>query len=143
MTNTAARPATRPPASLAQNGYALEFPFKVGELGFLLHRVREGENFEVLEETYATTSEVILAINDSLSSPLWVNRVIVISPGAQVADPEIPAFQPYEVTDEELLLSDLAEKMDADLALLQYYNNCPDTCRLAAGDWVIIPHPRK
>jgi hypothetical protein len=137
-------PVTAPSATATpRGGYVLEFPFKVGEHTCLLHRVREGENFEVLEETYVTNAEIILSINDSLSSPLRAERVIVICPGLQTVDPAIPAFQTYEVTEAEVSIDELAQTLGADPALLRHYNRCITGCRLTAGDWVLVPHSVK
>lgn len=140
-TKTPLRPPTVTP-TLAQPTRTLEFPFKVGEQTYLVHRVREGENFEVLEETYVTSTGVILALNDSLSSPLWVNSVIVIAPGVQAVDPELPAFRPYEVT-EKVSIDELARQLNAHPDLLRYYNNCSENCRLSVGDWLIVPYPKE
>lgn len=126
-----------------QQVYALEFPFKVGEYSFLLHRIREGENFEVLEATYVTSAAAILALNYSLSSPLWVDSVIVISPGLQAVDPQLPTFQPYELTDPPISIDELAQQLNVNEELLRYYNNCSDNCRLAAGDWLLVPYVEK
>lgn len=137
-TRTPPRTPTVTPTS-PQPTHTLEFPFKVGEQTYLLHRVREGENFEVLEETYVTSAGAILALNYSLSSPLWVNSVIVISPGLQVVDPKLPAFRPYEVTDKKISIDELAQQLYVNSDLLRYYNNCSDNCRLSAGDWLMVP----
>jgi hypothetical protein len=131
-----------PPTSLPPQPHALEIPIPVGERQFLLHRVTEGENFEVLEKNYDTLTDVILAINDSISSPLWVDSVIVILPGVKTLDPQLPVFQPHQVTG-ELSIEQLALELNVDLDLLKYYNNCPDVCLLSAGDWLIVPRPRE
>jgi hypothetical protein len=57
-------------------------------------------------------------------------------------DPELPAFQPYEVTEAKITIDELAQKLEVDSMLLRYFNACPDNCRLAAGDWLIIPYPK-
>jgi hypothetical protein len=138
-TRTAAHSPTVMSTS-SQQVRALEFPLKVGEHSYVLHRIREGENFEVLEAMYVTSAEAILALNYSLSSPLWANSVIVISPGLQTVDLELPAFRPYEVTAQEIPIDELAQQLNVDPALLRYYNNCSDNCLVAAGDWLIVPY---
>jgi hypothetical protein len=126
---------------LPVNLRVLDVPFQVGEHSFLIHQVREGENFETLEVHYDTTSDVILALNDSLSSPLWANSVIVISPGLRSVDLTVPAFQSYQITDDEAALDELARLLDTDADLLRYYNNCQNDCQFGVGDWIIIPRP--
>jgi len=55
----------------------------------------------------------------------------------------LPAFQPYEVTEAEITSDELAGRFKVDPALLRRYNACDDNCRLGAGDWLIIPIPKK
>lgn len=129
------------PTALPANVRVLDVPFQVGDHSFLIHQVREGENFETLEFHYDTTSDVLLALNDSLSSPLWANSVILISPGLKLVDTTLPAFQPHHVTDDEVSMDELARFLDTDVDLLRYYNNCLNDCQFGAGDWIIVPRP--
>jgi len=122
--------------------HALEVQIIVGDHKFIIHRVVEGQTFEMLAVTYTTTSEVIRALNPSLNPPLLANSAIVISPGLQSIDPALPAFQAYEVTEAEITIDELAGKLNVDPALLRHYNACDDNCRLAVGDWLIIPIPK-
>jgi LysM repeat protein len=123
--------------------HALEIPIAIGERKLLIHCVLAGETFEMLAQTYTTTSEVIRALNPSLNPPLLANRAIVISPGLQSIDPALPAFQAYEVTEAEITIDELAQKLEVDSMLLRNFNACPDNCRLAAGDWLIITIPKQ
>ena len=138
-TPTHAQPDALQQAALQSRGHILEIPFTVGEYSFLIHRVRAGESFSVLEVTYVTQSRVILALNHSLAAPLQANSVIVIVPGLQSVDAELPAFEPYQISDEEITVAELAETLEVDAARLGYYNNCTRSSPLAAGEWVIVP----
>ena len=119
--------------------HALEVSINVDDHKFLIHRVGVGETFEILAKTYTTTPEVIRSINYSMKPSLWANSVIVISPGLQTVDPALPAFKTYQVTKQGIMIDELAEKLTVDPALLRLYNACDDNCRLAVGDWLIIP----
>jgi len=110
----------------------------VGEHSFLIHRVPPGEIFAVMQVTYVTRSKVILALNDSLSAPLKADTVIVIGPRVQTVNPKLPSFRIYEVT-EETSIDELAQQLDVEPALLRDYNHCSNECRLAPGDWLMIP----
>jgi hypothetical protein len=122
--------------------HSLEVPINVGDHIFIIHRVVEGQTFEMLAVTYTTTSEVIRALNPSLNPPLLANSAIVISPGLQSIDPALPTFQAYEVSEAEITIDELAQELKVDSTLLRNFNACPDNCRLAAGDWLIIPIPK-
>jgi len=128
-----------PTATLVPQVHALEVLINVGDHQFLIHRVGGGETFDILATTYATTPEVIRSINYSMKPSLWANSVIVISPGLKIVDSTLPGFKTYEVTEQETTIDDLAGQLKVDSVLLRLYNACVDNCRLAIGDWVIIP----
>jgi hypothetical protein len=138
-TATHSQPDALQRAAFQSQRHALEIPFSVDEHSFLIHRVRAGESLAVLEVTYVTTSEVILALNDSLSAPLKASSVIVISPGVQVVDRHLPAFRPHEVKD-KISIDELARQLNVSTELLRYYNDCSNNCRLVTGDWLIVPN---
>ena len=142
-TGTPFQPDALQQAAFHSRAYVLEIPVTIGEHSFLLHRVHEGESFDVLEITYVTTRKVLLRLNASLSPPLRAGSVIVIVPGLQTADPELPAFQPYQVSDEEISMDDLAQKLEVEPSLLRDFNPCSRTCRLTTGNWVLVPYPEK
>jgi len=122
--------AERPPLSLG-------VPIG-GEIKFILHRVIEGETLLHFAERYRTTVEAIKAINYELLDILWIDWVIVIP--IEVTDvSNLPQFEPYEVPDDKISVSNLAEKLGTSLELLSRYNNIPENMILYAGDWVIIP----
>lgn len=123
--------------------HALEVPFKVGKWTFILHRVIDGEQVIFLKEQHQTTIEVLNEINYKTAVPLWAGQVIVIADGLIVnVDPELPPFEPYQVTDKEISIEDLSLKLGSDLNLLKYYNNCSDGYKFVQGDWLLIPHPK-
>ena len=138
-TRTPARPTKPAPTAVPGQVHALEVPIEVDGRQLLIHRVMGGESFEALERAYATSSDVILALNYSLSSPLWANSLVVLAPGSTALDPALPAFQPYQVGEPEITLAELARKLEVDPSLLGRYNNCPDPCQLEAGDWLLVP----
>ena len=120
----------------------MEIPIAIGERILLIHRVLPGQTFEMIAQTYTTTSEVIRSLNHSLKPPLWANSAIVISPSLQSMDLALPTFRAYEVSEAETSIDELAQKLKIDSTLLRHFNACPDDCRLAAGDWLIIPYPK-
>lgn len=123
--------------------HALEVPFTVGNQTLLMHRILDGEQLVFLTEQHQTTIEVLQEINYKQAVPLWAGQVIVIAPGLIVnIDPELPPFEPYEVTDKEISIEDLNLKLGADLAMLKYYNGCSDGCQFVKGDWLLIPHSK-
>jgi hypothetical protein len=128
-----------PTASLVPQVHDLEVLINVGDHKFLIHRVGGGETFDILATTYVTTPEVIRSLNYSMKPSLWANSMIVISPGLKTVDPALPTFKTYMVTGQEVTIDELAGKLTIDSVLLRLYNGCEDNCRLAVGDWVIIP----
>jgi|GEM_PF-851952 hypothetical protein len=143
-TPAAATPVPSPtPTQLPPPGeHPLEVPVLVGEQPLLLHRVVEGEQIVLLTKLHQTTLEVLEAINYLPPAPLLAGRVIAIAPGLKVVDPNLPAFEPYQVVETGISAADLAVKLGADLALLKYYNNCLDSCQLVKGDWLLVPRSK-
>jgi len=132
-----------PTTTTVPQAHALEVPINVGDHKFIIHQVVEGQTFEMLTATYTTTPDVIRALNYFMPPSLWENSVIVISPGLKTVDPELPAFLAYEVTEAEITIDELTQKLEVDSMLLRNFNACPDNCLLAAGDWLIIPIPKQ
>lgn len=142
--STATLVTTTPHASLTPTDYppqihALEIPIMVGEQPILMHRAIEGEQIVLLAKHNKTTIEALQAINSTSPAPLFLGKVIVIAPGLLTVDPSLPHFTPYEVTDQEISVESLAEKLSVDLAMLKYYNRCSSGCRLVKGDWLLLP----
>lgn len=136
-------PATPQPSFTATDFppqiHALEIPIMIGEQPILMHRALEGEQIALLAKHNKTTIEALQAINSVPPAPLLLGKVIVIAPGLLVVDPSLPKFTPYEVTDQEISVEDLAGKLSVDLAVLKYYNRCSAGCRLVRGDWLLLP----
>jgi hypothetical protein len=121
---------------------ALEVPVTIDGIDFLLHRVRVGESFDTLADTYNTTPVVIHSLNSSLSRSKWVDTVIVISPGLQDVDPALPAFEAYQVPDSSITLDDLSAQLNVSSPLISHYNACSGACTFSPGDWLLIPYSK-
>lgn len=128
------------PTEVPSTAHTLENPILVGVQPFLLHRAAEGEQIVLLIKQYQTTLEVLRAINYKSPTPLLLGKVIVIAPGLQSVDPNLPALEPYQVIDTEINIDDLGLKLGVNLVALKYYNGCVDGCQLVKGDWLLLPH---
>jgi len=136
-------PTPKPSLTPSNQTHALEVPFTVGKWTLMLHRVTDVDQVIFLLEQYQTTIEVLQEINYKNAVPLQAGQVIVIAPGLIInVDPELPPFEPYQVTDKEISSGDLSSKLSIDLKSLEYYNNCSTGCKLIQGDWLIIPHSK-
>ena len=120
--------------------HGLEIPIRGGDMNFLIHRILQGETLEKLTKNYTTSSDVINYINYRRPTPLWADSIIILMPGLRVTDLSLPAFEAHQVKETEISIEDLAQKLQVEVALLKYYNNCVSSCHLFAGDWVLIPH---
>ena len=107
---------------------------------FKIHRVQHGENLELLAQRYGTTSVAIIAVNYHLTTPLWVQQVIVL-PVNQTDVSELPAFEPYRVT-EATTTERLAEELGVGGDLLQSYNGLGTSDQLVPGEWIVVPHEK-
>lgn len=128
-----------PSATALIQTHALEEPFEINGIKLLMHRVGGGETFDVLDETYGTTPEVIRSLNPSVGPSLWAKSVILIAPGLEVMDPSLPGFRLHEVREPTVTIERMAIVYNIDAALLMRYNGCTDNCTLSAGDWVLFP----
>jgi hypothetical protein len=136
-------PTPGPSSTPSSKTHALEVPILVGEQLILMHRVIEGEQAIFLIQQHQTTIEVLQEINFKSAVPLFAGQVIAIAPGLMVnVDPELPPFEPYQVTDKEINIEDLVLKLGVDLNLLKYYNGCSEGCRLVKGDWLLVPRTK-
>ncbi len=132
----------KPSPTLPSQKYRLETPFTVNGHQFLIHMVNDGENYELLAQTYNTRINVIMAINYLATSPLWAKSAIIIAPDLLVEDSSIPVLQADLIVEQSTTIDERAQKFNADPALTRLYNNCVDNCKLYAGDWIVIPHSR-
>lgn len=125
------------PAPTSIPMHELEMPIGTNP-PFVIHRVQAGESFIRFEEDYSTTKAAILAVNYGMESSLWANSIIIIPVG--VTDVTgLPAFLPYQVTEANLTVEQLALNAGADLATLKQYNALPDGYVFSEGEWVLIP----
>ncbi len=132
-----------PPTPTAQRpSLSLGVPIG-GEIQFIIHRVMEGETLLHFAEKYGTTVDAIKAINYDLLDILWADWVIVI-PLEFTDVSDLPVFEPYEVVDENIKISYLAEKLEVSLEQLAHYNNVSEDFVLYPGDWIVVPrdHPK-
>jgi hypothetical protein len=118
--------------------HPLEVPINIGKRQLLLHRVHGGESFELVSQTFFTSTDVIRSLNYSLPPTLWADSVIVVAPDLQTVDPSLPAFNVFEVT-ETSTLDLVARKLNLPPQLLEWYNECTGSCSVVAGDWLIVP----
>jgi hypothetical protein len=122
--------------------HKLEATIMVGPQPLLMHRVAAGEQTVLLVKKYQTNVEVLQSINHEFTLPLFARKVIVIAPGLQTVDPNLPTFKPYQITDNEIDIESLAKKLGVDPALLKYYNNCKNNCKLKKWNWLLIPYQK-
>ncbi len=127
-----------------ESAQGLEFdtPFMVNGQSYLIHMVKNGENYEVLAKKYNTTIDIIMTINYKAISPLWAKSVIVIAPGLTVDDGTIPALETYQVFEQSTDMETLAAENEADTEQMKLFNQCKNNCEFENGDWVLIPHAR-
>ena len=104
---------------------------------FKIHRVKRGENLNVLAFANGTTSAAIVAVNYHLTTPLWAQQIIII-PVNQTDVSDLPPFEPYRVT-EDTTTATVAEQLGVDADLLQYYNGLDTSDQLLADDWIVVP----
>ncbi len=118
-------------------GPGLTTPFGPDK-SYLIHSVRGGESFAFLENKYATTTEVIEAINTSENHGLWSGRKLVIMPG-QASPTDLPKFE-VVFLDRDMDLIEIAGMYSASIEDIRYYNSLGlSTETIPAGRWLIIP----
>jgi hypothetical protein len=113
------------------------------DVKLLIHRLKTGENFDLLERQYNTTTEAIKWVNFELPVPLWENWLIVIPVNSSFIDPVLPAFQAYEVTGGDAEVEDLVRELEVQEDLFLLYNDLYQGQVLPDGSWVLIPHTRE
>ena len=108
---------------------------------FIIHETQAGENLAQFEQTYNTSVTAIVEVNYEFTYPIWVGALVVIPYGfVDVAD--MPAFEPYQVTDAAMTVELLAKIKSVDTLDLKKYNALADGESLHIGDWILIPHKR-
>ena len=113
------------------------------DVKLLIHRLKTGENFDLLERQYNTTTEAIKWVNFELPVPLWENWLIVIPVNSSFIDPVLPAFQAYEVTGGDAEVEGLVRELEVQEDLFLLYNDLYQGQVLPDGSWVLIPHTRE
>jgi hypothetical protein len=98
----------------------LETPFG-NQPNFLIHQVTSGESLVLIANRYGTSQEAIRAVNFFLPAPLWSGWLLVI-PLNTVDVENVPAFEVYVISEEDVNANQLAINLDTDLEALLYYN---------------------
>lgn len=104
---------------------------------FIIHRVTQGESLSLLAFNNGTTEAAITSVNYQLSTPLWVHQIVII-PVNRTDVSDLPPFTAYRVG-EDIKLITLADLLNVDPELLQYYNDLESSDQLHKGEWLVIP----
>ena len=108
------------------------------EPAYLIHRVADGENLIMMTANYLTSVDAILAVNYSISVPVWRNSIVVIPMGVTSPD-SLPILEPYQLLVDKMSAEDLARDLGCDAALFKNINQLKDGEILRKGDWFLIP----
>lgn len=140
-TQTPALP-TPPSPTVTKEDPVLALETPIGdEVKFIIHRVEEGETLGIFADQYNTTVDAITAINHDLIVPLWAQWLVVIP--LDITDVSaLPAFEPYQVEVEGILLREMAEEVSASLEDMVYYNAVDADHVLHKGEWLLIPREK-
>ncbi len=130
---------TRNLSSVTLCGYKLDIPFGQ-EIKFSIHQAQGGDSLNKYAESYDTSVEAIQAVNYRLPIPLRKDWVVVI-PHYTKRVPGVPAFEPYLITDSNISIGSLAQKLSTDPEALKKYNGLSENCPALSG-WVLIPHKK-
>ncbi len=128
---------TYTPGPTVVPGFALETP-ALQEPRLMLHKVRPGEGFTMLAAFYNIREAAIRQINTYPSGPLWLDSVVVV-PLDDINLDNLPVFEVYQVTQDDLTLAALAEQRSLSLELLCKYNQALPGDILPAGRWLLLP----
>ncbi len=116
----------------------LYVPVGPPERQFVIHRILDGDNFDILLRRYGTTLEAVQAINFRVPLPVWVDLVLVFPYNSSDVS-GLPILQGIEVTQESISIDELASTLNLDASILKSLNNCPNGCTLQKGDWILAP----
>ena len=92
---------------------------------------------------HSSSVEVIQRANYGLTAPLQIDILLVIPVDLTVIDPDMPAFEVYQVKDSNIQAQDLAEDLKTDVDQFLHYNNLNGGQTLQSGTWVIVPRPHQ
>lgn len=139
---------SRPPATLTETPTTI--PFTAVPLGLgtpsktipqlLIHRIVQGDSLALLASRFGTSVAAIRSVNYFLPVPLWEGVLVVVPINtADVSD--LPAFEPYQVKDRSMSISDVALNLNTTPELLSRYNAMDPNAILIKDSWLIIPRP--
>jgi cytoskeletal protein RodZ len=128
------------PTSTPERVFALELP-RATTPQLLIHQVVAGENYTLLEKRYGTSAAAIQSINPSQPVGLWAGFMVVI-PLNTLDVSDLPGFETYQVKNVSLTLAALAEKLGADVGLMERYNLLQAQDVLPVDAWLLVPRPR-
>ena len=92
-------------------------------------------------EKYHTSVGAIQAVTYNLTSPLWIDSLVIIPVGFTDVS-SLPSFETYVVTETGRTVESLAQELGVDPHDLKYYNAIGDGEALQVGDWLLIPRAR-
>lgn len=116
---------------------ALETPIG-GQYQFIIHRVLEGESLQYFADRYDSSREAITAVNENLIMPLWVGSIVII-PLNITETTDIPTFLAYQIEEEGITVTAVAEKYSVQKEKLAFYNDIDPEHILHQGEWLLIP----
>lgn len=141
VTETASPEPTAPPTQTDEPvSRALYQP--IGPPGgpqFVIHRIVNGDNLDILLRQYGTSLDAVQAVNQRVPVPIWIDYLLIF-PYQTTDVTGQPVMRALEVTNAaEISLADLAAQLGVDAALLGQLNNCATGCTLQRGDWLLVP----
>ncbi len=134
---TATLPPSETPTELPLTptaGPLAETPFGTARQ-WLVHRVVRGESLEMIAQRYATTVEVLRAVNYFVAGGLWADTSVVICMGCVDAS-GLPMLQPVWI-EVDIRVDDLAVQYGMNSDELREWNGVEGDWILA-GRWVIV-----
>ena len=120
--------------------HSLEMP--IGPVQkYLIHQVSVGENLTGLATKYQTSVDAIMMVNIALKVPIRDGSVVIMP--LDMSNPNgLPALEPYQVENDQIIVEALAAELKTDPGLLKYFNLYVDGEKLRKGDWILVPRVR-
>lgn len=141
-TQEATQPAVTPSPDVSASQLdvlrRLYVPIGPPDQQFVIHRILDGDNLDILLRRYGTTLEAIQAINPRLPLPIWID-FLVIFPYNNTNVAGLPYLKGVEITQESISIDDLALELGLDPSVIKSLNNCPNGCTLLKSDWILVP----
>jgi LysM repeat protein len=106
----------------------------------LIHRIAQGDSLALLASRFGTSVAAIQSVNYFLPVPLW-EGVLVVIPINTIDVSDLPAFEPYQIKERSMSLSDAALALNTTPELLSRYNPMDPNTILVKDSWLIIPRP--